>query len=222
MNESHVPNSELNGRVLKVKKFESGIVKDPITVSSNTTIQEVIDLTKAKGISGVPVVDNNETVGIVTHRDWRYENDLNASVSKIMTPKEKLVTVSEDASEVEVLSLLHKHRIEKVLVVDNDFSLKGLITAKDFQKATDFPLASKDSNGALLVGAAVGVGDSTDERVSALQAVGVDVINCTFQSVDLTDGQYRFQVFGAPVFFGCCTDSVVERPCLVVSAKFAP
>ena len=162
--------------VLKVKKFESGIVKDPITVSSNTTIQEVIDLTKAKGISGVPVVDNNETVGIVTHRDWRYENDLNASVSKIMTPKEKLVTVSEDASEEEVLSLLHKHRIEKVLVVDNDFSLKGLITAKDFQKATDFPDACKDNDGALRVGAAVGTSDDTDERVSKLVQAGVDVI----------------------------------------------
>ena len=162
--------------VLKVKKFESGIVKDPITVSSNTTIQEVIDLTKAKGISGVPVVDNNETVGIVTHRDWRYENDLNASVSKIMTPKEKLVTVSEDASEEEVLSLLHKHRIEKVLVVDNDFSLKGLITAKDFQKATDFPNACKDNEGALRVGAAVGTSDDTDERVSKLVQAGVDVI----------------------------------------------
>ena len=162
--------------VLKVKKFESGIVKDPITVSSNTTIQEVIDLTKAKGISGVPVVDNNETVGIVTHRDWRYENDLNASVSKIMTPKEKLVTVLEDASEEEVLSLLHKHRIEKVLVVDNDFSLKGLITAKDFQKATDFPSACKDNEGALRVGAAVGTSDDTDERVSKLVQAGVDVI----------------------------------------------
>ena len=127
-------------------------------------------------ISGVPVVDNNETVGIITHRDWRYENDLNASVSKIMTPKEKLVTVSEDASEEEVLSLLHKHRIEKVLVVDNDFSLKGLITAKDFQKATDFPNACKDNEGALRVGAAVGTSDDTDERVSKLVQAGVDVI----------------------------------------------
>ena len=162
--------------VLKVKKFESGIVKNPITVSSNATIQEVIDLTKAKGISGVPVVDNNETVGIVTHRDWRYENDLDASVSKIMTPKEKLVTVPEDAPEEEVLSLLHKHRIEKVLVVDNDFSLKGLITAKDFQKATDFPNACKDNEGALRVGAAVGISEDTDERISELVQAGVDVI----------------------------------------------
>ena len=122
------------------------------------------------------MVDNNETVGIVTHRDWRYENDLDASVSKIMTPKEKLVTVSEDASEEEVLSLLHKHRIEKVLVIDNDFSLKGLITAKDFQKATDFPNACKDNEGALRVGAAVGTSDDTDERISKLVQAGVDVI----------------------------------------------
>ena len=162
--------------VLKVKKFESGIVKDPITVSSSATIQEVISLTREKGISGVPVVDDNLTVGIVTHRDWRYENDLDASVAKIMTPKEKLVTVSEDASEEEVLSLLHKHRIEKVLVVDNDFSLKGLITAKDFQKATDFPNACKDNEGALRVGAAVGTSEDTDERICKLVQAGVDVI----------------------------------------------
>ena len=172
----NMPISDQAKEVLKVKKFESGIVKDPITVSSNTTIKEVIDLTRAKGISGVPVVDNNETVGIVTHRDWRYENDLDASVSKIMTPKKKLVTVSEDASEEEVLSLLHKHRIEKVLVVDNDFSLKGLITAKDFQKATDFPNACKDNEGALRVGAAVGISEDTDERISELVQAGVDVI----------------------------------------------
>ena len=172
----NMPISDQAKEVLKVKKFESGIVKDPITLSSDATIKEVIDLTRAKGISGVPVVDDNETVGIVTHRDWRYENDLDASVSKIMTPKEKLVTVSEDASEEEVLSLLHKHRIEKVLVVDNDFSLKGLITAKDFQKATDFPNACKDNEGALRVGAAVGTSDDTDERVSKLVQAGVDVI----------------------------------------------
>ena len=162
--------------VLKVKKFESGIVRDPITVNSKTTIQEVIDLTKSKGISGVPVVDDGETVGIVTHRDWRYENTLEASVSTIMTPKEKLVTVNEGAPEEEVLSLLHKYRIEKVLVVDGDFGLKGLITAKDFQKATDFPNACKDNEGALRVGAAIGTSDDTDERVQALIEAGVDVV----------------------------------------------
>ena len=162
--------------VLRVKKFESGIVRDPITVNSKTTIQEVIDLTKSKGISGVPVVDDGKTVGIVTHRDWRYENNLEANVSTIMTPKEKLVTVNEGAPEEEVLSLLHKYRIEKVLVVDGDFGLKGLITAKDFQKATDFPNACKDNEGALRVGAAIGTSEDTDERVQALIEAGVDVV----------------------------------------------
>ena len=162
--------------VHRVKKFESGIVRDPITVNSKTTIQEVIDLTKSKGISGVPVVDDGETVGIVTHRDWRYEINLEADVSAIMTPKEKLVTVNEGAPEEEVLSLLHKHRIEKVLVVDGDFGLKGLITAKDFQKATDFPNACKDNEGALRVGAAIGTSEDTDERVQALIEAGVDVV----------------------------------------------
>ena len=136
----------------------------------------MLEITKRNNISGVPVVDENGTVGIVTNRDLRFETNLDGLVSSVMTPREKLVTVGEGEDEEEVLRLLHHHRIEKVLVVDDDFQLKGMITAKDFQKATDFPLASKDSNGALLVGAAVGVGESTDERVSALQAAGVDVI----------------------------------------------
>ena len=162
--------------VYEVKKFESGIVRDPITIHSKATIQEVIGLTSSKGISGVPVVDDGETVGIVTHRDWRYQSDLNAPVSEIMTPKEKLVTVREGAPEEEVLSLLHKHRIEKVLVVDKEYGLRGLITAKDFQKATDFPNACKDLEGALRVGAAVGTSDDTEERVDELVKAGVDVI----------------------------------------------
>jgi IMP dehydrogenase len=162
--------------VLQVKKFESGIVRDPITVNSNTTIKEVIALTKLNGISGVPVVDNDETLGIVTHRDWRYQTDLEAPVSVVMTPKNELVTVHEGAPEEEVLSLLHKHRIEKVLVVSRDYKLRGLITAKDFQKATDYPNACKDQEGALRVGAAVGTGDDTDERVCELVKAGVDVI----------------------------------------------
>ncbi|MDG1015836.1 MAG: IMP dehydrogenase [Woeseiaceae bacterium] len=162
--------------VLKVKKFESGIVRDPITVNSKTTIKEVIALTKLNGISGVPVVDDGETIGIVTHRDWRYQADLEAPVSVVMTPKDELVTVHEGAPEEEVLSLLHKHRIEKVLVVSRDYKLRGLITAKDFQKATDYPNACKDQEGALRVGAAVGTGNDTDERVCELVKAGVDVI----------------------------------------------
>ncbi len=162
--------------VLVVKKFESGMVRNPITVTSDMTIREVIDLTHAMGISGVPVVDDNVTVGIVTHRDLRFETQLDAPVSTVMTPQERLVTVREGASEEEVLGLLHKHRIEKVLVVGDNFGLRGMITAKDFQKAKDFPLACKDSAGALRVGAAVGTGGDTDDRVEALVNAGVDVI----------------------------------------------
>lgn len=162
--------------VLKVKKFESGMVRKPITVSSNMTIREVIELTRAMGISGVPVVDGEQTVGIVTHRDLRFETRLDAPVSTVMTPQDRLVTVREGAADEEVLRLLHEHRIEKVLVVGDNFKLRGMITAKDFQKAQDFPLACKDSSGALRVGAAVGTGADTDDRVEALIAAGVDVV----------------------------------------------
>ena len=164
------------GQVNRVKKFESGVITDPITVAPDITIREVLEITKKNNISGVPVVQNDETVGIVTNRDLRYENKLDALVSSVMTPKEDLITVKEGEEKEEVLRLLHHHRIEKVLVVDDSFKLKGMITAKDFQKATDFPLASKDDNGALIVAGAVGVeGDSTD-RVEALHKAGVDVI----------------------------------------------
>jgi IMP dehydrogenase len=163
-------------QVLAVKKFESGIVRNPITVPPDMTIAEVIELTRAMGISGVPVVDDKEPVGIVTHRDLRFETQLDATVSTVMTPKERLITVREGADEDEVLSLLHQHRIEKVLVVDDNFHLKGMITAKDFQKAKDYPRACKDNSGALRVAAAVGTGFDTDDRVDALVAAGVDVI----------------------------------------------
>jgi len=163
-------------QVLMVKKFESGMVRNPITVSSDMTIREVIELTRAMGISGVPVVDGKRTVGIVTHRDLRFETQLDAPVSTVMTPKDKLVTVAEGADEEEVLSLLHQHRIEKVLVVNDDFELRGMITAKDFQKAIDFPRACKDASGALRVGAAVGTGQDTDDRVDALVEAGVDLL----------------------------------------------
>ncbi|MEM6819369.1 MAG: IMP dehydrogenase [Pseudomonadota bacterium] len=159
-----------------VKKYESGIISDPITVGPSMTIREVLALTRAKNISGVPVVDGSETVGIVTNRDLRYETQLEAPVSTVMTPKERLVTVREGAPDEEVLLLLHKHRIEKVLVVDDSFQLKGMITAKDFQKATDFPRACKDARGALRVGAAVGTGGDTEERVAQLMSAGADVL----------------------------------------------
>jgi IMP dehydrogenase len=163
-------------QVAMVKKFESGIVHDPITVSPDKTIREVLELTRANNISGVPVVDKGETVGIVTNRDMRFETQLDAPVTSVMTPKEKLVTALEGAEKSEVMSLLHKHRIEKVLVVNANFELRGLITAKDFQKATDNPFACKDDRGALRVGAAVGTAADTDERVAALVEAGVDVL----------------------------------------------
>jgi IMP dehydrogenase len=162
--------------VLNVKKFESGIVRKPITVSPAMTIREVIELTRSMGISGVPVVDGKETVGIVTGRDLRFETRMDAPVSEVMTPQDRLVTVGEDAPNDEVLSLLHQHRIEKVLIVENGYELKGMITAKDFQKAKDYPQACKDDRGALRVGAAVGTGYDTDDRVDALVEAGVDVL----------------------------------------------
>jgi len=162
--------------VLLVKKFESGIVRDPITVTAGMSIREVMELTRSMNISGVPVVDGRQTIGIVTQRDLRFETRLDAPVSTVMTPQERLVTVREGAPDEEVLSLLHKHRIEKVLVVTEDFELRGMITAKDFQKATDFPRACKDDRGALRVGAAVGTGHDTDERIEALVNAGVDVL----------------------------------------------
>ena len=163
--------------VHRVKIYESGVVRDPITMTPDKTIEEVIRLTKSKNISGVPVVDEKGLlVGIVTNRDFRFETNLDAPISSVMTPKDKLVTVCEGAGKDEVLGLLHKHRIEKVLVVDDAFQLKGMITAKDFQKATDYPNACKDTSGALRVGAAVGTGADTEERVQALVAAGVDVI----------------------------------------------
>ncbi len=163
-------------QVSMVKKFESGIVRNPITVGPDMTIREVIDLTHAMGISGVPVVRDDKTVGIVTNRDLRFETRLDEPVSAAMTPEEQLVTVREEADQDEVLSLLHQHRIEKVLVVDAENRLKGLITAKDFQKAKDYPRACKDDSGALRVGAAVGTSYDTDDRVEALIEAGVDVI----------------------------------------------
>lgn len=162
--------------VRKVKKFESGVVRDPITVAPEATIGEVVELTRALNISGVPVVDGDDLVGIVTSRDLRFETHFDAPVSSIMTSKEKLVTVGEDASREEVLHLLHSNRIEKVLVVDDAFRLQGMITVKDIQKQTDNPLASKDAQERLRVGAAVGIGAESQARVEALVAAGVDVI----------------------------------------------
>lgn len=162
--------------VRMVKKFESGVIKDPITVSPSTSIREVMDLTRSYNISGVPVVDGLDLVGIVTSRDLRFETRMESPVSDIMTPKDRLVTVREGASRDEAQALLHKHRIEKVLVVNDQFHLRGMITVKDIQKSQDYPHACKDEHGSLRVGAAVGTGAGTEERVAALVEAGVDVI----------------------------------------------
>jgi IMP dehydrogenase len=163
-------------QVRRVKKFESGVVKDPITIDHTATIAELIELTRAHGISGVPVMKNGDLAGIVTRRDLRFETDTSQSISAIMTPRNQLVTVKEGASSDEVQHLLHKHRIEKILVVDDAGVLKGLITVKDFDKAESFPHACKDRFGQLRVGASVGTSTDTDERVDALVASGVDVL----------------------------------------------
>ena len=162
--------------VRQVKNFEAGVIREPFTVGPLTTIGEVLKLTRARNISGVPVVDGGKLVGIVTGRDMRFEKKLDDPVRNIMTRKERLVTVKEGASDDEVIGLLHKHRIEKVLVVNDDFELRGLITVKDIQKAHDNPNAAKDADEQLLVGAAVGVGGDTVERIEALVEVGVDVL----------------------------------------------
>lgn len=162
--------------VRKVKKYESGVIKDPITVGPDISISDVLEITRANNISGVPVVDKEKLLGIVTSRDLRFETHLDDPVSKIMTSKERLVTVEEGASLDEVQALLHKHRIEKVLVVNDLFELRGMITVKDIQKSSEHPNACKSEQGQLRVGAAVGVGAGTEERVDALIQADVDVI----------------------------------------------
>jgi IMP dehydrogenase len=171
----------------RVKKHESGVIKDPITVRPEATIREVIALTRAKGISGLPVTsDGNQVVGIITHRDIRFEEQLDLPVAKVMTPKERLVTVRENTPREEVLQILHRHRIEKVPVVDADGRLRGMITVKDIQKARDFPRACKDEQGRLRVGAAVGTSPDTLDRVAQLAEAGVDVV-----IVDTSHGHSR-------------------------------
>ena len=162
--------------VLKVKRYESGVLRDPITIPPNMTVREVIHLSKEHGVSGFPVLEGKMVVGIITNRDLRFEEDLDAPVKSKMTPRERLVTVKEGASLEEAKRLMNKHRLERVLVVNDSFELKGLVTVKDIMKATEHPNASKDNLGRLIVGAAVGVGHENDERVELLVKAGVDVI----------------------------------------------
>ncbi|QIB49675.1 IMP dehydrogenase [Pseudomonas sp. OIL-1] len=162
--------------VRKVKKYESGVVKDPITIDASATVGDLIELTRQHSFSGVPVLSNGGLVGIVTARDVRFETRMDALISDVMTPQDKLVTVKEGVSAAEVRELLHRHRIEKVLIVDDAFHLKGMMTVKDIEKARAYPNAAKDDQGRLLVGAAVGTGQETADRVTALVAAGVDVV----------------------------------------------
>ncbi|MCK6373037.1 MAG: IMP dehydrogenase [Zoogloea sp.] len=162
--------------VAKVKRFESGILKDPITIPPTMTVREVLTLTRSHKISGLPVVDNGKVIGIVTNRDTRFETNLDQPVSAIMTPQARLVTVKEGTSLEDARALMHKHRLERVLVLNDAGELAGLITVKDMMKSTEHPLAAKDSLGRLRVGAAIGVGAGTEERAALLAEAGVDVI----------------------------------------------
>ncbi len=162
--------------VAKVKRFESGVVKEPITIAPTMTVREVHELTRKHRISGLPVLDGNRVVGIVTNRDLRFETNLDQPVKNIMTPRDKLITVKEGASLDEAQALMHRHRLERVLVINGDWELRGLITVKDILKSSEHPNACKDQQGRLRVGAAVGVGEGTEERVEALVEAGVDVI----------------------------------------------
>ena len=162
-------------QVKQVKKFESGIVRDPISIKSTNTIEELKQLTSELNISGMPVVDEDELKGIVTGRDFRYARNMEQTVSEIMTPREKLITVQEGESQEVVKTLMYKHRIEKVLILDDDKKLVGLITMKDIEKSIDYPLASRDTEGRLIVGAAIGVSKDLLDRSSKLVEAGVDV-----------------------------------------------
>jgi len=223
---------EQANEVRKVKKFESGVVRDPITVGPTTTIGDVVALTHANKISGVPVVDGENLVGIVTSRDLRFETHFDNPVSSVMTPKEKLVTVKENADREEVLALLHSNRIEKVLVVDDEFHLQGMITVKDIQKSTDNPLASKDDQERLRVGAATGIGAESQARVKALVEAGVDVIvvdtahghsqGVLDQVRWVKDNYPQVQVIGGNIATGAAATALVEAGADAVKVGIGP
>ena len=175
IHKSMSPKAQAN-QVAKVKRYESGMVKDPITIAPSMSVREVLTLIRTHKISGLPVVEGRRVVGIVTNRDLRFETNLDQLVRSIMTPRDRLVTVKEGASLEQAQALMHKHRLERVLVVNDDFELRGLITVKDILKSSEYPNACKDSLGRLRVGAAIGVGEGTEERAEALAEAGVDVL----------------------------------------------
>ncbi|NWG73994.1 MAG: IMP dehydrogenase [Rubrivivax sp.] len=172
----NLPPTVQAAEVAKVKRYESGVLRDPITIGPDKTVRQVKALAEQHGISGFPVVEDGKVVGIVTGRDLRFETRMDAPVREIMTPRERLVTVREGASLEEGKALMHKHRLERVLVVNDQFELRGLMTVKDITKQTNFPNAARDAQGKLRVGAAVGVGEGTEERVELLVRAGVDVL----------------------------------------------
>ncbi|MDC9724547.1 MAG: IMP dehydrogenase [Gammaproteobacteria bacterium] len=223
---------EQAAEVRKVKRFESGVVRDPITVSPTATIGEVIELTRANKFSGMPVVDGDDLVGIVTSRDLRFETHFDNPVSSVMTTKENLVTVKENADKKEVLNLLHTNRIEKVLVVDDNFHLQGMITVKDIQKSTENPLASKDDQQRLRVGAATGIGAESQARVKALAEAGVDVIvvdtahghsQGVLDQVRWVKNNYpQVQVIGGNIATGAAATALVEAGADAVKVGIGP
>jgi len=214
-----------------VKKYESGVIKDPVQVTPDKTIREVMALREHYQISGVPVVEGEELVGLVTSRDVRFEPNLDQPVSAVMTPKDKLVTVREGAPKDEILGLLHKHRIERVLVVNGNFQLRGMITVKDIQKSTDYPLACKDEEGRLRVGAAVGTGAGTEERVDALVKAGVDIVvvdtahghsQAVLDRVKWVKQNYDVQVIGGNIATGDAAKALVEAGADAVKVGIGP
>ena len=172
----NMPPAQQAAEVLRVKRYESGVISDPITVPPKMSVRDVIEVTRQHKISGLPVIDAGRVVGIVTNRDLRFETNLDQPVSAIMTPRERLITVREGATPDEAQALMHKHRLERVLVVNDRFELRGLMTVKDILKASEYPNACKDGSGKLRVGAAVSVGEDADERIEALVRAGVDVV----------------------------------------------
>ncbi len=211
--------AEQAAQVNKVKKYESGVINDPVTVSPEMSVREVLELRQQYNISGMPVTRGKELVGLVTSRDVRFETNLEQPVSAIMTPKDKLVTVPEGSTKDDVLALLHKHRIERVLVVNDAFELRGMITVKDIQKSTDYPNACKDEHERLRVGAAVGTGEGAEERVEALVNAGVDVVvvdtahghsQAVLDRVAWVKKHYDVQVIGGNIATGAAAKALVD------------
>ncbi|MBV8030864.1 MAG: IMP dehydrogenase [Betaproteobacteria bacterium] len=216
----NMPPAAQAAEVAKVKRFESGVLRDPMTIPPEMTVREVMALQREHGISGFPVVKGGKVVGIVTNRDLRFETALDQPVKAIMTPQRKLVTVREGASREEAMRLMHQHRLERVLVVDEEFHLKGLVTVKDILKETKTPNASKDAQGKLRVGAAVGVGEGTDERVAALVEAGVDVLvvdtahghaQGVLDRVQWIKKKFRVEVIGGNVGTGNGAKALVDH-----------